>query len=76
MGLLAQACGQAVQDAVQEAVQEAIQQALEDNVRFDVRANFFTLIAITGVILFWRGIWSMWWGSVQLTPTSHWHCSD
>ena len=51
-----QVCGQ----AVQEAVQGAFQQALDDNVRFDVRANFFTLIAITGVILFWRGIWSMW----------------
>lgn len=51
-----QVCGQ----AVQEAVQDALQQALDENVRFDVRANFFTLIAITGVILFWRGIWSLW----------------
>lgn len=36
-----------------------MRQALEDR-RFDVRANFFTLVAITGVILYWRGVWTLW----------------
>ena len=43
-----------------EAVQEAVAAAFEENVRFDVRANFYTLIAITGVILYWRGVWNSW----------------
>ena len=51
---------QVVQDTVTEAVQEAVAAAFEENVRFDVRANFYTLIAITGVILYWRGIWNSW----------------
>ncbi|KAL3161806.1 hypothetical protein ABBQ38_008898 [Trebouxia sp. C0009 RCD-2024] len=49
-----------VQDTVTEAVQEAVAAAFEENVRFDVRANFYTLIAITGVILYWRGVWNSW----------------
>ena len=43
-----------------EAVQEAVAAAFEENVRFDVRANIYTLIAITGVILYWRGVWNSW----------------
>ena len=43
-----------------EAVQEAVAAAFEENVRFDVRANFYTLIAITGVVLYWRGVWNSW----------------
>jgi hypothetical protein len=46
--------------AVGEAVGDAVRQALEDR-RFDVRANVYTLIAITGVILYWRGVWTLWW---------------
>ncbi len=42
------------------AVHDAVQQAIEENVQFDVRANFNTLIAVTGVILFWRGVWNTW----------------
>lgn len=49
-----------VQDTVVEAVQDAVTAAFEENGRFDVRANFYTLIAITGVILYWRGIWNSW----------------
>ena len=45
--------------AVGEAVGTAVRQALEDR-RFDVRANVYTLIAITGVILYWRGVWTLW----------------
>jgi F0F1-type ATP synthase membrane subunit a len=44
-----QAVAEAVQDAVQEAVHDAVQQAIEENVTFDVRANVYTLIAVTGV---------------------------
>lgn len=51
---------QVVQDTVTEAVQEAVAAAFKENVRFDVRANFYTLIAITGVILYWRGVWNSW----------------
>ena len=51
---------QVVQDTVTEAVQEAVAAAFEENGRFDVRANFYTLIAITGVVLYWRGIWNSW----------------
>ena len=49
-----------MQEAVQEAVHDAVQQAIEENVQFDVRANVYTLIAVTGVILFWRGVWNTW----------------
>ena len=31
-------------------------QAIEENVNFDVRANVYTLLAVTGVVLFWRGV--------------------
>lgn len=49
-----------VQDTVTEAIQEAVAAAFEENGRFDVRANFYTLIAITGVVLYWRGVWNSW----------------
>lgn len=42
--------------AMLQAVHDAVQQAIEENVQFDVRANVFTLFAVTGVILFWRGV--------------------
>lgn len=42
------------------AVHDAVQQAIEENVQFDVRANVYTLVAVTGVILFWRGVWNTW----------------
>lgn len=42
-------CVCCVQEAVQEAVHDAVQQAIEENVQFDVRANFYTLVAVTGV---------------------------
>ncbi len=45
---------------VHEAVHDAVVQAIEENVNFDVRANIYTLIAVTGVILYWRGIWNTW----------------
>ena len=31
-----------------QAVQEAVQEAVQDGMRFDVRANLYTLVAITG----------------------------
>lgn len=59
-GAVAEAVAEAVQEAVQEAVHDAVQQAIEENVQFDVRANVYTLVAVTGVILFWRGVWNTW----------------
>ena len=57
---------QVVQDAVQGAVQDAVQQVMDDTkVKFDVRANFYTLIAITGVVIFWRGVWTTWYARTQ-----------
>ena len=50
----------AVKTAVHGAVQGAVQQVLVSHSKLDVRANTLTLIAITGVIIFWRGIWTMW----------------
>ncbi|GAB4821555.1 hypothetical protein N2152v2_008601 [Parachlorella kessleri] len=50
----------AVEEAVTEAVHDAVLQAIEENVNFDVRANLYTLIAVTGVILYWRGVWNTW----------------
>ncbi len=51
---------QAVQGAVAETLPDAVQAAVADRLRFDVRANVLTLLAITGVIMYWRGIWSLW----------------
>lgn len=59
-GAVAEAVAEAVQEAVAEAVHDAVQQAIEDNVQFDVRSNVYTLVAVTGVILFWRGVWNTW----------------
>lgn len=58
--LVSLAALQVVQETVTEAIQEAVAAAFEESVRFDVRANFYTLIAITGVILYWRGVWNSW----------------
>lgn len=51
---------QVVHEAVQEAVHDAVVQAIEENASFDVRANLYTLIAVTGVVLYWRGVWNTW----------------
>ena len=36
--------------AVQDAVTEAVQAAVDEGMKFDVRANLYTLIAITGLV--------------------------
>ena len=43
-------------------MQQAVRTALDESAgsRFDVRANVYTLVAITGVVLYWRGVWSLW----------------
>jgi len=43
-------------------VRQAVRTALDESAgsRFDVRANVYTLVAITGVVLYWRGVWSLW----------------
>ncbi|BDA45847.1 hypothetical protein COCOBI_07-6340 [Coccomyxa sp. Obi] len=50
----------AVQEVMQEAVTEAVQAAVDEGIKFDVRANLYTIMAITGVVLYWRGIWTTW----------------
>ena len=35
--------------AVQEAVQDAVQAARDEGIKFDVRANLYTLLAISGL---------------------------
>lgn len=67
-GELEAAVGAAVHDAfeaelesVQETVAEAVGQALDaGTVRYDLRANFNTLVALTGVVIFERGVWTAW----------------
>ena len=46
--------------------------------RFDVRANIYTLIAITGVVLYWRGVWSLWYvlGERSRPGFKHWVLGD
>ena len=52
------------------AHQQAVRTALVESAgsRFDVRANVYTLVAITGVVLYWRGVWSLWCGA--FVPTT------
>lgn len=45
---------------MQETVAEAVANSLDTSVRFDLRANFNTLVALTGVVIFERGVWSAW----------------
>ncbi|KAK9904217.1 hypothetical protein WJX75_007060 [Coccomyxa subellipsoidea] len=49
-----------VSPVMQDAVTEAVQAAVDEGMKFDVRANLYTIIAITGVVLYWRGIWTTW----------------
>lgn len=44
--------------ALTDAITETLEQTLPTS--FDVTANFWTLIAVIGVVLFWRGLWNMW----------------
>ena len=41
-------CVHPLAQAVQEAVQEAVQAVKEEGIKFDVRANLYTLLAISG----------------------------
>ena len=43
--------GQVVHEAMQEAVTEAVQAAVDEGMKFDLRANLYTLVAITGLCL-------------------------
>ena len=60
--ILTEAVADAVADAVGEvvhgAVAEAVQTAIEET-RFDFRANFNTLVAVTAAVLLERGIWQV-----------------
>lgn len=71
VGLAVHEAMEAEMTTVQESVAEAVGQAFEDNrSSFDLRANFNTLVALTGVVIFERGVWTAWdvyfgdsWGS-------------
>ncbi|KAK9826101.1 hypothetical protein WJX81_003125 [Elliptochloris bilobata] len=39
---------------------QAVQDAVASKRRFSLRANVLTLLACTGVIMYWRGVWSLW----------------
>ncbi|EFN53136.1 expressed protein [Chlorella variabilis] len=55
-------------EQVNQTVQDAVETALLD-CSFDIKANFNTMIALTGVILYWRGIWNLfdgWLGTENL----------
>lgn len=43
---------------VNQTVQEAVETALLDR-SFDIKANMNTMVALTGVIMYWRGIWNL-----------------
>mmetsp|Transcript_16901 Transcript_16901/g.50463 ORF Transcript_16901/g.50463 Transcript_16901/m.50463 type:complete len:115 (-) Transcript_16901:655-999(-) len=51
---------QVVGDAVQQAVAAAIEDGTLVGSLWDWHANVYTLVAITGVVLFWRGLWTLW----------------
>ncbi|KAL4427645.1 hypothetical protein ABPG75_001734 [Micractinium tetrahymenae] len=40
-----------------QAVEQAVETALDRS--FDIKANFNTIIALTGVIMYWRGMWNL-----------------
>ncbi|RMZ52182.1 hypothetical protein APUTEX25_001572 [Auxenochlorella protothecoides] len=72
-GVVARGVAVAVEGTVEHAMSAAVHTAIEDqNIHFDVKvpgvevliergawANLGTLVAVTGVILFWRGVWNM-----------------
>lgn len=41
-----------LQDAVQQAIGDQVQQVIGDHLHFNVKANVYTLMAVTGVILY------------------------
>lgn len=51
---------QVVGNAVQQAVAAAIEDGSLGGSPWDWHANVYTLVAITGVVLFWRGLWTLW----------------
>ncbi|KAL6784632.1 hypothetical protein ACKKBF_B02570 [Auxenochlorella protothecoides x Auxenochlorella symbiontica] len=70
-GVVARGVAVAVEGTVEHAMSAAVHTAIEDqNIHFDVKANLGTLVAVTGVILFWRGVWNMWDTVVGLSLTS------
>ncbi|PSC68611.1 hypothetical protein C2E20_7784 [Micractinium conductrix] len=45
-------------ESLNQTVEQAVETALLDR-SFDIKANLNTAIALTGVILYWRGIWNL-----------------
>ncbi|KAK9819664.1 hypothetical protein WJX72_000906 [[Myrmecia] bisecta] len=56
-----EAVEQAIEQGLERQLQNAVENALTDSpMRFDMKANANTLLAVTGVILYWRGVWTLW----------------
>lgn len=60
---------EAEMETLNQTVEQAVETALLDR-SFDIKANLNTMIALTGVILYWRGVWNVadqLWGTDDLT---------
>lgn len=61
VGIAVHEAMEAEMEAVEQAVEQAVGQALGDKqMNIDVVANVNTLVALTGVVIFERGVWSAW----------------
>ena len=61
VGIAVHEAMEAEMTTVQETVAEAMVKGFEDNqMSFDLRANFNTLVALTGIVIFERGVWTTW----------------
>lgn len=61
--LQAKAVELAIAAGLKQQLPKAIEGVFMDpdmNMRFDVTANVNTLVALIGVIAFWRGVWTLW----------------
>lgn len=71
VGLAVHEAMEAEMNSFEDTVAEAVRTGFLDNrTSFDLRANFNTLVALTGVVIFERGVWTAWdvyfgdsWGS-------------
>lgn len=50
-------------DAGSVPLRQGALDAVASKHRFELRANVLTLLACTGVIMYWRGVWSLWCAS-------------
>lgn len=59
-GAVVEAVADAAAAKVNQAVQEAVQTAIDETyLQFNIKANFYTLIAVAAAVLLERGIWTL-----------------